>query len=178
MVRVSRIRDDNAEVNAEEQRRVYIPNMIVRDPRPVRRAVRMPGWRVTVLLLLYLATVSCSERTRPRSIGWWKPSEPDELPQMLNVDLPFRYPVALYLRRVQGNVMLRLHVDQTGRVVPESTRVVESSGQSSLDSAALAGVARLRFRPAHRRGAAVAVSLLFPVHFRHPEGPRLPGDSL
>lgn len=131
-----------------------------------------------MVLLLYLVAINCSDRTRPRIIGWWKSSEPDELPQMLNVDLPFRYPVALYLRRVQGNVMLRLHVDQSGRVVPESTRVVESSGEVSLDSAALAGVDRLRFRPARRRGAAVAVSLLFPVHFRHPEGLRLPGDSL
>lgn len=130
------------------------------------------------MLLLYLAAVSCSEQTRPRSMGWWTLSDPDELPRMMNAELPFRYPLALYRRRVQGNVMLRLHVDQRGRVVPESTRVVESSGQSSLDSAALAGVDRLRFRAARRRGAAVAVSLLFPVHFRHPEGPRLPGDSL
>ena len=157
---------------------MYIPMTIVNEPKSVRQAFRTRGWRSAMLLLLYLVAANCSERPRPRSLGWWKPAEPDELPQILNADLPFRYPVALYLRRVQGNVMLRLHVDQSGRVVPESTRVVESSGQASLDSAALAGVDRLRFRPARRRGAAVAVSLLFPVHFRHPEGSRLPGDSL
>lgn len=121
---------------------------------------------------------SCSERTRPRAVGWWQPSEPDELPKILNAELPFRYPVALYRRRVQGNVMLRLYVNHVGEVIPESTRVAESSGEPSLDSAALAGANRLRFRPAYRSGTAVAVSLLVPVHFRHPEGQRLPGDSL
>ena len=130
------------------------------------------------LVGLCLATSACTERTRPRAMEWWQPSEPDELPKMLNAELPFRYPVALYRRRVQGNVVLRLYVNHTGKVTRDSTRVAESSGQPSLDSAALAGADRLRFRPAYRGGVAVSVSLLFPVHFRHPEGQRLPGDSL
>ncbi len=97
---------------------------------------------------------------------------------MLNANLPFRYPVAQYRQRVQGNVLLRLFVDSTGLVVADSTRVLEPSGLPALDSAALVGASRLRFRPAYRRGTAIPVSLLYPVHFRHPEGPALPGDSL
>lgn len=97
---------------------------------------------------------------------------------MLNEELPFRYPVPLYLDKVQGNVTLRLFVESDGRVVPDSTSVAEPSGYSALDSAALAGATQLRFRPARRRGTPIAVSLLFPVHFRHPEGQKLPGDSL
>jgi TonB family protein len=103
---------------------------------------------------------------------------PDERPQMLNDDVPFRYPVSLYLNKIQGNVLLRLFVAADGRVVPDSTRIIEPSGHPALDSAALAGASRLRFRAARLRGTSIPVSLLFPVHFRHPEGPKLPGDSL
>lgn len=87
---------------------------------------------------------------------------------MRNARLPFRYPGALYLRRVQGDVTLRLWVDAAGRVRPESTRVAESSGARLLDSAAVAGSVRLEFTPARRGGRPVAAPLLFPVHFRHP----------
>ena len=81
---------------------------------------------------------------------------------------PFRYPGALYRRRVEGNVTLRLWVDAAGRVRPESTRVAESSGVRLLDSAAVAGSARLQFTPPRRDGRPAAAPLLFPVHFRHP----------
>jgi TonB family protein len=97
---------------------------------------------------------------------------------MLNADVPFRYPLSLYERKIQGNVLLRLFVTSDGLVVPDSTRILEPSGHPALDEAALAGVSRLRFRAARLRGTPIPVSLIFPVHFRHPEGPRLPGDSL
>ena len=96
---------------------------------------------------------------------------------MLNVDVPFRYPVSLYRQKIQGNVLLRLFVASDGRMVPDSTRIIEPSGYPELDTAALAGSSRLQFRAARLRGTPVAVSLIFPVHFRHPEGPKLPGDS-
>ena len=92
----------------------------------------------------------------------------DAPPQMRNSRLPFRYPGALYGRRVQGDVTLRLWVDATGRVHPESTRVAEPSGARLLDSAAVAGSMRLEFTPARHDGHPVAAPLLFPVHFRHP----------
>jgi len=152
--------------------------------RCVRLWQRRHAWRARPFLVLYwyvlLSVTGCSERTRSARAdrgGWWNSGEPDVVPQMLNDELPFRYPVALYVRRVQGNVLLRLYVDASGFVLPDSTRLVERSGFPALDSAALAGAARLRFRGARRRGAPIAVTLLFPVHFRHPEGPRLPGDS-
>jgi TonB family protein len=101
----------------------------------------------------------------------------DALPQMQNSRTPFEYPESAWSQRIQGNVMLRLYVDATGRCLPESTRVATTSGVPVLDSAALAGATALRFRPAQKYGAPVAVSLLFPVHFRHPDGPPFPGDS-
>src|ERR1043165_9324878 len=73
---------------------------------------------------------------------------PDELPTLVNTELPFRYPAALYARRVQGNVTLGLFIDRNGRVLADSTRVAEPSGYPALDSAAVAGADALRFVPA------------------------------
>lgn len=102
---------------------------------------------------------------------------PDELPVMLNREPPFRYPPALYARRVQGNVILRLFIDRDGRVRPESTMVMETSGYAELDSSAVVGSEALRFVPAKSAGDAHALSVLFPVLFRHPAAPPLPGDT-
>jgi protein TonB len=103
---------------------------------------------------------------------------PDDLPVMLNREAPFHYPPGLYSRHVQGNVTLRIRIDTTGVVVPESTTVVETSGYAALDSAAVAGTHALRFKPARLHGAPVAVSILLPVYFRHPGLPPLPGDTI
>jgi TonB family protein len=103
---------------------------------------------------------------------------PDEVPVMLNQELPFRYPGALYEQRVQGNVTLRLFVDRDGRVLPESTRVEESSGYASFDSAAVTGSQELHFVPARLRGEPLPMPVLFPVYFRHPQAAPLPGDTI
>jgi TonB family protein len=103
--------------------------------------------------------------------------QPDERPVMVNSELPFHYPGSLYARKLQGNVTLRLYVDATGRAVSESTKVVEPSGQSAFDSAAVAGSRDLRFVPAKLHGEPMGMTILFPVYFRHPEAPAVPGDS-
>ena len=105
-------------------------------------------------------------------------ARPDELPVMLNREPPFRYPVALYAQRVQGNVTLRIFIERDGRVRPESTRVEESSGYASFDSSAVTGSQDLRFEPAKQNGQPMAVSILFPVFFRHPAARPLPGDTV
>jgi TonB family protein len=99
-------------------------------------------------------------------------------PVMLNQEPVFHYPASLYEQKIQGNVTLRIFIDRTGRIRPESTRVEESSGYPSLDSAAVAGSQQLRFAPARLRGEPVAVSRLFPVFFRHPQARPLPGDTI
>jgi TonB family protein len=103
---------------------------------------------------------------------------PDGMPVVLNPQMPVKYPPALYAQRAQGNVTLRIFVDSAGVVHPESTKVVESSGQPAFDSAAVTGSSQLRFKPATRHGTPVAVTILFPVYFRHPQGAPVPGDSI
>jgi protein TonB len=98
-----------------------------------------------------------------------------DAPVAINSASPFHYPSALYEQGIEGEVRLRLFVDSTGRVVPESTRVATSSGTRGLDSAAVRGAAQLRFAPAHRDGQPVAMAFYQPVIFRRaPEGPEGP----
>lgn len=104
--------------------------------------------------------------------------QPDVAPVMLNKDLPFRYPPALFAQKVQGNVTLRIFIDRTGQAVPESTHVAETSGYGPLDSAAVKGSHDLRFSPATTQGQPVAVSILLPIFFRYPGAAPLPGDTI
>lgn len=104
--------------------------------------------------------------------------QPDVPPVMLNKELPFRYPPALYAQKVQGNVTLRIYIDRDGSIVADSTRVAETSGFNALDSAAMKGSRDLRFEPAKTQNVPVPVSILLPVFFRHPDAPPLAGDSI
>lgn len=136
--------------------------------------------RYLIRLALVAAFASACDReaeSNPVVTGHTGP-KPEVLPQMINSELPFRYPPALYSRKVQGNVTLRIFIDAQGRVAADSTRVVETSSYAALDSAAVKGSRELRFVPARRRGDAIPVSILFPVYFRHPDAPALPGDTI
>lgn len=90
-----------------------------------------------------------------------------EPPVVINAESPVNYPTELWEQQVEGTVVLRLHLDERGAVVPDSTRVSETSGYPALDSAALRAVPDLRFAPARRDGRPVATTFLQPVHFRH-----------
>ncbi len=96
------------------------------------------------------------------------PARGDEPPVPLNAHTPADYPPALLSQRIGGTVLLRLFLSDSGTVVPESTRVQESSGYPALDSAALAAVPRLRYAPALRDGRPVASGFLQPFNFRAP----------
>ncbi len=117
-----------------------------------------------------LLAACAAEESTPDSEVTNQPQRRFETPVVVNAESPIGYPRALYEQRVEGTVVLRLFVDDTGAVVPDSTQVAEASGYPALDSAALAGVAEMRFAPAQRDGHPVATSFLQPVHFRVPDG--------
>jgi TonB family protein len=132
-------------------------------------------------LLASVALMGCTDQYTPKKVVrvfQAGRNVPDETPRILNEDLPFHYPAALFARKVQGNVTLRLYVDRTGQVTPDSTRIEESSGYAGLDSAAVKGSHDLRFAPAKLRGEPLGVSILFPIYFRHPDARALPGDTI
>jgi TonB family protein len=146
----------------------------MRERHTTRRAVSL------AVAMMLLGTVACvSEDDAKKMIEALQSGlVPDSMPAMQNAELPFKYPHDLYAQKVQGNVTLRIHIDTAGRVWPESTSVVESSGFPRLDSAAVEGARALTFRPAFSNGAPLAISVLFPVYFRHPEAAPLPGDTV
>ncbi|MDZ4673684.1 MAG: TonB family protein [Gemmatimonadota bacterium] len=96
------------------------------------------------------------------------PDRGDDAPVPLDAQSPVEYPSALFDQAIGGTVVLRLFVTETGAVVPESTRVQESSGYPALDSAALAAAPKLRYAPATRDGAPVAAPFTQPIIFRAP----------
>lgn len=140
----------------------------------------VPLTSLAAVLGTALAVTGCGDGAGGKRVGLVPGGSvrPDEPPVMVNAELPFRYPPALYARKVQGNVTLRLFVDRDGRARADSTRVDESSGHDALDSAAVRGSQELRFVPAKLHGEPVPVSVLFPVYFRHPEASPLPGDTI
>ncbi|MFL5402419.1 MAG: energy transducer TonB [Gemmatimonadales bacterium] len=89
----------------------------------------------------------------------------EEPPVAINPVSPVRYPTALLEQGIEGRVLLRLYVDVAGKVVPDSTRIAESSGYPALDSAALVGSPELHFSPALHQGQPVAALFLQPVQF-------------
>jgi len=128
--------------------------------------------RWAVAALLALAVTGCRRSSAPpgQAGDAAQPNAASEqdAPVALNADSPIQYPPRLYDQRVEGDVLLRLWVDSTGRLAPESSRVAESSGYSVLDSAALTGARQLRFAPGRRHGLPVATAFLQPIEFRHP----------
>jgi protein TonB len=138
--------------------------------------MRATSYLITVLAVAGLAGCKKGEGSNLpfQTVG----RQPDVAPVMLNKELPFRYPPALYAQKVQGNVTLRIFIDRDGSIVPDSTRIAETSGFTALDSAAMKGSRELKFEPAKTQGQPVPVSILLPVFFRHPDAPPLAGDSI
>jgi TonB family protein len=104
-------------------------------------------------------------------------SPPDSLPRLLNDTLPFKYPVGLYIQLIDDSVTLRLHIDEFGQPVSDSTRVERGAKYVQFDSSALSGARDLRFRPAVRKGKSIPYTVLFPIHFKVPVVPMEPADT-
>jgi protein TonB len=73
------------------------------------------------------------------------------------------YPYSARRQGRQGRVVLRVEVRPDGAA--GMVFVDQTSGDASLDEAALAAVRRWRFRPARRNGAPVAANVQVPIRF-------------
>lgn len=132
----------------------------------------MKAWRNTLAGVVALGVAACGKSRSGDQAGSGEPASgpPDQEPPVaVNGDSPIQYPPRLYDQKVEGDVVLRLFVDSTGRLAAESSRVAESSGYPALDSAALSGSRRLRFTPARRHGLPIATAFLQPIEFHHPQ---------
>lgn len=73
------------------------------------------------------------------------------------------YPVLSRRLGEEGKLMLQVELDESGRI--SNTRIINSSGYSRLDNAALAAVKTWRCRPAVRDGQPVKAIALQPFNF-------------
>lgn len=96
------------------------------------------------------------------------PDAAEQPPVAVNPVSPVEYPRPLRDQGIEGRVLLRLYADSLGRLIPDSTRIAESSGYPVLDSAAVAGATGLQYAPAMRRGRPIGGLFLQPVQFRNP----------
>ena len=86
-----------------------------------------------------------------------------EKPTPLFTESPVEYPLELWDQDVEGSTLVRVLVNEQGGV--DSVMVVESSGHSALDSAAVKGALAMEFEPATREGEPLRVWARVPVYF-------------
>lgn len=136
-----------------------------RRARPLSRARE-----AAVALALTVLSTSCAEGVRP-VLGGLKigsAAHSFHMPVLEDQKLPIEYPRDAWAAGVGGEVLLRIRITEEGAV--DSVLVMRSAGHPSLDSAAVAGALRLRYRPARQGKEAVAVWGTLPVRFPMPEG--------
>jgi protein TonB len=86
-----------------------------------------------------------------------------EQPTPLFGEVPIEYPLHLWDQDMEGETILRVRVSEVG--VVDSVEVIQTSGQASFDSAAVAGARDLRFTPARKEGKRITVWAEVPVSF-------------
>ena len=111
-----------------------------------------------------LAAKTPEKATAPSAVGAPVSAplyEVDSPPTVIG-EVKIPYPEEARARGVEGTVVLRVLVDETGTV--RSVKHVSGPG-GGLDEAAVKAVARFRFRPAMRRGQPVATEIRYTYTF-------------
>ena len=129
----------------------------------------VPRSGVWLALAGMLTLGGCADTVRP-VLGGLKIGNakgPFHVPVLETEPLPFEYPVDAWEQGVGGETVLKIHIAAHGGV--DSVRVEKSSGHAALDSAAVAGALRLRYRPARQGEEAVGVWGYLPVRYPMPE---------
>jgi protein TonB len=93
----------------------------------------------------------------PRPCFFEDPPVPLEMPRP-------EYPAEAKKSRIQGRAFVQVLVDLDGSVM--QTRISKSSGNAALDSAAVRGAQKFRFKPAKMDRKPVRVWVAIPVDFR------------
>lgn len=128
----------------------------------------IPPLRRLAGVCLASAVVGCADT--PRTMGGLQlgvDDAPLRPPVRIDDGTTFDYPPEAWDDGIGGTTVVRLLISRRGTV--DSALVVESSGNASLDSAALANARRLRYKPAAQGGNPVQVWGRLPVVFPVPE---------
>lgn len=81
--------------------------------------------------------------------------------------VPPVYPKDAEKKRIEGSVQLRILVIEDGTV--NKVEIITSSGNASLDDAAVKAAKRTRFRPGIKNGKRVAMWIEYPIQFALPK---------
>ena len=96
-----------------------------------------------------------------------EPAWPEKVVGINQMQPTQRIQTSLMVNRLQrspaATVVLRLHVDKTGKVV--RLAVLESSDVSTIDGAGLKAMRKMTFAPFLDNGTAVPVTVVAPLHF-------------
>ncbi|MFC1660716.1 energy transducer TonB [Gemmatimonadota bacterium] len=154
------------------------PNLFAPPPEPVLPGIRVsePGVpEATTHTVLSPAGLDSPDQEQDESElgGEFLPDIGYSLPELLHRQeaealIASFYPMILQEAGVGGVIDLMIWVDSLG--VADLIQFRSSSGNRSLDRAAMRAARELRFRPAHRAGIPVGTWVEFEVHFVPPSG--------
>jgi periplasmic protein TonB len=74
------------------------------------------------------------------------------------------YPPAAFMARIEGRVIVKVHVLANGKAA--EVQLVQTSGSSQLDKSALETLAKWELQPARKNGEAIDQWIEIPIHFR------------
>ena len=103
-----------------------------------------------------------SKDESPAGSGFEGYFECDTMPQLIEYPPP-KYPELMEKAGIQGMTILRLLVDEGGRV--KEVHIMESSGHRPLDEAAMQAATKTIFRPGKVGGQAVPCYVSVPYQF-------------
>jgi TonB family protein len=121
------------------------------------------------LCALAALLAGCSETMRPvlGGLAVGDQGSAFHMPTLENEQFPFEYPQDAWASRIGGETVLRIRISTAGAV--DSIAVQKTSGHRSLDSAAVAGARKLRYKPARQGERPVPVWATLPVRYPMPE---------
>jgi TonB family protein len=123
----------------------------------------------TAGVLLAASLTACADTVNPTAGGLKLGVQNAPLRPPVRIDSAqvFEYPLAAWSDGASGTTVLRILISEAGSV--DSAFVLESSGDRSLDSAAIANSHRLVWEPARRGGRPIPVWGRLPVIYPRPE---------
>lgn len=74
------------------------------------------------------------------------------------------YPPAAFQARIEGRVIVKVHVMADGK--PSEIQLLQTSGSAQLDKSALDTLAKWELQPARKNGEAIDQWIEIPIHFR------------
>lgn len=150
------------------QKAPAVPDSATRNPpvavkKPAEAAVKTP----TATGQVQEAVVATAPQVKPQLQEPPVPIEPVEVvsraPRFREPPAAPEYPVQARRRNQQGQVLLEVRLDMTGK--QRELRLLQSSGFKSLDQAALEAVADWKFEPEVQAGQAMPSRVQIPIDF-------------